>query len=48
MFYPRAGVTTDDLKVHADIGARRAIVPLPAEGADVVLPLLDEYAKLMS
>ncbi|MGR8920345.1 MAG: LLM class F420-dependent oxidoreductase [Gammaproteobacteria bacterium] len=47
MFYAR-GVEPDMLKAHADKGAVRGILPLPSEGADVVLPLLDEYAKLLA
>jgi probable F420-dependent oxidoreductase len=38
----------DQLKAQADRGAKRVILPLPAEGADAVLPLLDDYAKLMN
>ena len=45
MFYAR-GVEADVLKSHADKGATRGILPLPSEGPDVVLPLLDKYAKL--
>ena len=41
------GFEADQLKVMADKGAKRAILPLPSEGADVVLPLLDEYVKHM-
>jgi probable F420-dependent oxidoreductase len=48
MFYPRAGAQADDVKAHADLGARRTVLPLPAEGADVVLPLLDKYAALIN
>jgi alkanesulfonate monooxygenase SsuD/methylene tetrahydromethanopterin reductase-like flavin-dependent oxidoreductase (luciferase family) len=47
MFYARGG-QADDIKAHADLGARRAILPLPSEGPDKVLPLLDKYAALIS
>jgi probable F420-dependent oxidoreductase len=47
MFYLGA-VSADDLKAAADRGARRAILPLPSKGRDAVLPVLDEYAKLLS
>ena len=46
MFYARS-VKPDDMKAHADMGAIRGIMPLPSEGPDKVLPLLDEYAKLI-
>ncbi len=46
MFYARE-VKPDMIKAHADKGAMRGILPLPSEGADTVLPLLDSYAKLM-
>ena len=46
MFYAR-GVDAEDLKAHSNLGAQRGILPLPSEGADVVLPLLDKYAALM-
>ena len=45
MFYAR-GVDADTVKAHAAKGATRAIMPLPSEGREVVLPLLDTYAKL--
>ncbi len=47
MFYAR-GANAEDLKAHSDLGALRGILPLPSEGADVVLPLLDKYAALMN
>lgn len=47
MYYAR-GVTADEIRIHADLGARRAILPLPSEGADVVLPLLDKYAAMIN
>ena len=47
MFNAR-GADAEKLKVHAGLGARRSILPLPAEGADVVLPLLDKYAALIT
>ncbi|MHC5066627.1 MAG: LLM class F420-dependent oxidoreductase [Planctomycetota bacterium] len=37
----------DDIKADNDRGAQRTVLPLPSEGADKVLPLLDEYASLM-
>ena len=46
MFYARAS-TPDELKRHGDLGARRAIMPLPSASADKVLPVLDEYARLI-
>ncbi|NKC16509.1 MAG: TIGR03619 family F420-dependent LLM class oxidoreductase [Gammaproteobacteria bacterium] len=46
MFYARA-VKPDAMKAHADMGARRAIMPLPSKWADAVLPLLDQYAALI-
>jgi probable F420-dependent oxidoreductase len=45
MFYAR-GVAPEVVKQHAAKGATRAILPLPSEGRDAVLPLLDDYAKL--
>ena len=47
MFHARE-VKADDIKAHSDSGARRAVLPLPSEGADVVLPLLDKYAAMIS
>ena len=47
MFYA-FGLDTDAMKEHADKGAKRAILPLPSEGPDSVLPLLDDYAKLIN
>lgn len=47
MFYAR-GADADTMKTHADMGARRAILPLPSEGADAVLPLLDKYAGMIA
>jgi probable F420-dependent oxidoreductase len=47
MFYAM-GYTDDQLKEHSDKGAMRGILPLPSEGPDVVLPLLDQYAKSMT
>jgi len=41
------GVDTDELKPMADMGLNRAVLPLPARPADEVLPILDEYAKLL-
>ena len=46
MFYSR-GVDQAQLKEAEDRGALRAILPVPSEGAEVVLPLLDNYAKLI-
>ena len=46
MFYGR-GLDADAMKEHTDKGAKRGILPLPSEGADKVLPLLDDYAKLI-
>jgi probable F420-dependent oxidoreductase len=47
MFYAR-GVKADEMRAHADYGAQRAILPLPSEGPDVVLPLLDKYAGMIN
>ena len=47
MFYAM-GFDADAMKAHADQGAKRAVLPLPSEGADAVLPLLDDYAKLIN
>ena len=47
MFYAM-GFEADSMKDHADKGAKRGILPLPSEGAEVVLPLLDDYAKLIN
>jgi probable F420-dependent oxidoreductase len=44
MFYAM-GFDAEQIKAHSDKGAIRGILPLPSEGADVILPLLDEYAK---
>ena len=46
MFYAR-GLDADAMKEHTDKGAKRGILPLPSAGADTVLPLLDDYAKLI-
>jgi len=37
----------DQLKRFRDLGAARAVVTLPAEGADQILPLLDRWAELI-
>ena len=47
MFYAM-GYTDDQIKEHTDKGAIRGILPLPSEGPDVILPLLDQYAKANS
>lgn len=44
MFYA-GGLKVEMLKEHAAKGATRGILPLPSEGADKILPLLDDYAK---
>jgi len=44
MFYA-GGFKPEMLAQDADKGAIRAILPLPSEGADKVLPMLDKYAK---
>ena len=46
MFYAREA-TPDMIKAHADKGAIRGILPLPSESADKVLPILENYAKLI-
>ena len=35
------------VKTMSGLGAKRAILPLPPAGRDVVLPILDRYTKLM-
>jgi hypothetical protein len=35
------------LDTYAGAGITRAILRLPSEGRDAVLPLLDQYAKLI-
>jgi probable F420-dependent oxidoreductase len=35
------------LEHYASMGIARVVLPLPSEGADVVLPILDHYAKLV-
>ena len=47
MFYA-GGCKPDDLKIHAEKGAKRGILPLPSESAEKVLPILDEYAKSLT
>ncbi len=46
MFY-LGSASRDELKAAADRGAVRAILSLPSKGADKVLPILDDYAKLI-
>lgn len=41
-------VEIDQLKAMADLGAKRAVLPLPSQAADQVLPVLDNYAKLLT
>lgn len=45
MFY--ADPQIDQVKSLPDIGCTRAVFYLPAEPADVVLPILDQYTKMM-
>ena len=47
MFFAMAPEGNDPLKGLADKGVTRAIFPVPAASADVVLPLLDKYAKFI-
>tara|TARA_Y100001958_G_scaffold150440_1_gene134216 strand:+ start:138 stop:938 length:801 start_codon:yes stop_codon:yes gene_type:complete len=47
MFFAMPPENSDQLKALPDMGCTRAILPLPAEGADVVLPVLDQYASMM-
>ncbi len=47
MFFAMPPENSDQLKALPDMGCSRAILPLPAEGADVVLPVLDQYAAMM-
>jgi probable F420-dependent oxidoreductase len=48
MFYAHSHAPDADfLKANAGLGAIRTIMPLPSEGANTVLPMLDEYAKLL-
>ena len=35
------------VKKMSGLGAKRAILPLPPAGREVVLPILDQYTKLM-
>ena len=35
------------VKKISDLGAKRAILPLPPAGRDVVLPILDRYTNLI-
>jgi hypothetical protein len=35
------------LETYAGAGITRAILRLPSDGRDVILPLLDQYAKLI-
>lgn len=44
MFYA-GGFKPDMLKAHAEKGATRAILPLPSEDAETILPMLDSYAQ---
>ena len=37
----------DQVKALEAQNVKRAILPLPPEGADTVLPILDDYAKLI-
>ena len=46
LFYAM-GFDPEQMKEHEAKGSTRSILPLPSEGADKVLPLLDEYTKLM-
>lgn len=46
IFYLGA-VTADDLAKDRDRGAIRGVLPLPSEGREKVLPVLDSYAKLL-
>ena len=44
------GVPGEDsqlIKTYRDIGATRTILRLPSEGRDTILPMLDDYAKLL-
>ncbi len=41
-------VGTDEVKRDRDRGAVRCIVPLPSKSRDAVLPVLDEFAKLIA
>ena len=43
-----APADADALRRLADRGVRRAILPLPSAGSDVVLPLLDRFAPLVA
>lgn len=46
MFYAM-GFDAEQAKKDAGKGAKRGILPLPSESADVILPMLDDYAKLL-
>lgn len=43
-----ASPDADQLKAFEELGLRRAVLPLPPAPADEVLPLLDQYTRLMS
>ena len=45
-----SGVVNDPQLVESyrELGVTRSIMRLPSEGRNTVLPLLDEYAKLLS
>ena len=47
MFYAR-DVTVDEIKANQDLGAIRAVLAVPSQGAETVLPLLDCYAAMIS
>jgi hypothetical protein len=38
---------SDTLKRYRDLGVVRVVISLPAAKADVVLPILDKWAKLL-
>lgn len=47
MFFAMPPEDAGQVTALADKGVTRCILPLPAEGADTVLPILDQYAKFI-
>jgi len=46
IYFPFPPENADQINSLADKGVKRCILPLPAEAADTVLPILDQYAAL--
>ncbi len=47
MFYAM-GYDAEQAKKDEDKGAKRGVLPLPSDGPEVILPMLDDYAKLLN